>query len=410
MHATVTPAPSPKLFVAMPCYGSVPVPVIQSLEELNATPPCSVLIRLTTGDSLVSHARNALTADFLATDRTHLLFIDSDIAFTCDQVARLVSHDEAVVGGLYAKKQASLELACEGFPDEPPVDHRGLLPVRHIGAGFLLIKREVFERMIDEFAPEICYTAYGTSRQEYDFWHAGVRENQDGTRRYLSEDWGFCQRARDINYTVYADTGVHLQHIGTATYPLTNQYVEKRQPNADVERPVRPVYHNYNYTEEPKGGKILQLIPEPEEVWDNGTYWVIVTMREDGSVRRLSIRRRDWGTASDWRDLQAIKNQICGPECEAAELYPAESRVVDKMNFSHLWVLRPGERFPFGFIDGEKSEGHPIVQRALTQRGDCGPLVRVKESNLPVTLPANKNSIAEPQQRLAAIPEGSAAE
>jgi len=64
----------------------------------------------------------------------------------------------------------------------------------------------------------------------------------------------------------------------------------------------------------------------------------------------LSIKRIDRAPLHDWRELQQIKNELVGPEYEAVELYPAESRVVDTANQYHLWVIiKPGIRFPFGF-------------------------------------------------------------
>jgi hypothetical protein len=53
--------------------------------------------------------------------------------------------------------------------------------------------------------------------------------------------------------------------------------------------------------------------------------------------------------AHDWRHFQRIKNELCGPEREAVEIYPAESRLVDTANEFWLWVLPEGERLPFGF-------------------------------------------------------------
>lgn len=64
----------------------------------------------------------------------------------------------------------------------------------------------------------------------------------------------------------------------------------------------------------------------------------------------VSIKRRNRLPIHDWRDLQRIKNEIIGPEYEAVELYPAESRLVDSANQYHLWVVNdPNYRFPFGF-------------------------------------------------------------
>lgn len=72
----------------------------------------------------------------------------------------------------------------------------------------------------------------------------------------------------------------------------------------------------------------------------------------------LSIKRRDKNPIHDWRDLQRIKSEIVGPDCEGVEIYPAESRLVDSANQYHLWVIRePGIRFPFGFFDGRQVMG-----------------------------------------------------
>lgn len=85
----------------------------------------------------------------------------------------------------------------------------------------------------------------------------------------------------------------------------------------------------------------------------------------------LNIRRRDGShDTRDWRHFQEIKNQLAGPECEAIELYPAESRKVDTSNKFHLWCFPPGERLPIGWqerdVQYEENRAVPgIRQRAL---------------------------------------------
>ena len=94
--------------------------------------------------------------------------------------------------------------------------------------------------------------------------------------------------------------------------------------------------------------------------WKNDRYTVIekewqplnINGREMPVVW-LSIRRNDREPVRDWRDCQRIKNEIVGPECEAIELYPAESRLTDTANQFHIWAIRdPTFRFPFGFFEG----------------------------------------------------------
>jgi hypothetical protein len=86
-----------------------------------------------------------------------------------------------------------------------------------------------------------------------------------------------------------------------------------------------------------------------EEQWANDQYVVYLrraTKADDEDPDapapiHLSIKNQDRSTRHDWRDFQRIKNQLCGPEWEAIELYPAESRLVDMANQYHLFC------FPF---------------------------------------------------------------
>jgi hypothetical protein len=89
------------------------------------------------------------------------------------------------------------------------------------------------------------------------------------------------------------------------------------------------------------------------------------------SMLHLNCRRTDRSARHDWRELQSIKNILVGPEHEAVELYPAESRLTDTANNYHLWVLASAKaRFPFGFLTravfSEKdAEKHGAKQRNM---------------------------------------------
>jgi hypothetical protein len=106
--------------------------------------------------------------------------------------------------------------------------------------------------------------------------------------------------------------------------------------------------------------------------WMNSLYVVIQKDLPDGAMH-LSIRRTDRMACRDWRHFQEIKNQLAGPDREALEIYPAESRVVDTANQFHLWVLPPGLRIPFGWnerlvLDAHELEIPGAVQRPLAAR------------------------------------------
>lgn len=79
----------------------------------------------------------------------------------------------------------------------------------------------------------------------------------------------------------------------------------------------------------------------------NGLYEVWVYELPQG-IHHLSIRRFDKAAMRDWRHFQWIKNEICGAEREAVEIFPAESRLIDAANQYHLWVFPDDQRIPLG--------------------------------------------------------------
>lgn len=89
----------------------------------------------------------------------------------------------------------------------------------------------------------------------------------------------------------------------------------------------------------------------PTEVWANDIYEVFKTPQDEG-IFHLSIKRFDRAAVHNWRHLQQIKNEVCGNEFEAMELYPRESRLADNANQYHLWVAPEGADIPVGFPTG----------------------------------------------------------
>lgn len=113
-----------------------------------------------------------------------------------------------------------------------------------------------------------------------------------------------------------------------------------------------------------------------ERLFKNSRYHVFLRMiphpglAEGEMMTHLSIKRNDRKVAHDWRDFQRIKNEICGPDCEGIEIYPAESRLVDTSNQYHLWVFPKGKFIPFGFFERVVSEETiaKAKQRAFDQK------------------------------------------
>lgn len=121
-------------------------------------------------------------------------------------------------------------------------------------------------------------------------------------------------------------------------------------------------------------------IAEVHEIWLNEEYEIIVRFTDpDGRGRaggiHLSIKRYDREPARDWRHLQSIKNEICGWEREAFELFPAESRLVDQANQTHLWVAPAGVQIPVGWSDrvvATEEEARAKMQAILGPGPDKG--------------------------------------
>lgn len=105
---------------------------------------------------------------------------------------------------------------------------------------------------------------------------------------------------------------------------------------------------------------MLKLRLLEQLVFKNNIYQVVVNKMASSEKfpehAHLSIKSLDGSARHDWRDFQRIKNELVGPEHEAVELYPAESRLVDASNQYHLVVLPAGMKFPFGYQDRLVSE------------------------------------------------------
>jgi hypothetical protein len=100
---------------------------------------------------------------------------------------------------------------------------------------------------------------------------------------------------------------------------------------------------------------------EHPEIWENDIYQVTVrrwtsdkAFGTRGGMIQIGINALDGTARHDWREFQGIKNQIAGPECEAFELYPAESRLMDPSNYYTLWCFPGLRRIKVGVDEGRR--------------------------------------------------------
>jgi len=215
-----------KPHLCMPCYGGMLTEstFMSYIKWSNAARQLGLdwTMETMTNESLISRARNTLTAKFLHNkDSTHLMFIDADIGWEPWHLLVMLNRDVDVIGGLYPMKSLPVKWCVNGFEgaEEGP---DGLQEVSKTGTGFMLIKRHVFEKLNAHPATKPFINDIGLPAElnQYmkTYFDTAVREN-----RYYSEDWTFCENWRDIGGKVWIDKRVLLRHTGTYTFDFQTQ-------------------------------------------------------------------------------------------------------------------------------------------------------------------------------------------
>ena len=226
-----------KLFLAMPVYRVMDVYTVQSLMKLLAEQMTKqefgLAIKMHVGECPIGRARNDLTQEFLDSDCTDMLFIDSDINFSYEQVKKILFNNEDIIGGFYTKKQEGhVAPVCNTLDTISTPREDGLVEVKFMGTGFLKISRKALEVMRQE-KPELAYTCDRDGvTTKFDFWRMGVAHDcVTGMKRWLSEDWQFCQFAIECGFKIWADASILVQHSGQAMFPLRSQLRELYNPD-----------------------------------------------------------------------------------------------------------------------------------------------------------------------------------
>ena len=254
-----------KVFVATPMYGGMAHGLyIKSSLDLQTTMSkygIETKFSFLFNESLITRARNYLVDEFLRSDFTHLLFIDSDIHYNPQDVIAMLALDKDVIGGPYPKKSINWGNVAQAARNHPNIEPKELetlvgeyvfnvvkgtkqfqvtdpLEVLEIGTGFMMVKREVFDTMKDAY-PMIHYKPDHVGQANFDgtrYIHAffdTVIDSKDsitggGSDRYLSEDYMFCQMWRKIDGQIWLCPWMKTQHIGTYAFtgnmPAVAQY------------------------------------------------------------------------------------------------------------------------------------------------------------------------------------------
>jgi hypothetical protein len=199
-------------------------------------------------ESLITRARNYCCDEFYRASAQHMMFIDSDIGFNPQDVIALMAlqanepEKYEIIGGPYPKKCISWEkikLAVDkGIADEDPnvlekfvgdyvfnpkggqtsikIDEP--VEVLEIGTGFMMITKDAFTKFNEKY-PEYLYRPDHVRTEHFDgsreimmYFQAEVDPK---SKRYLSEDYWFCQKAQEANIRTWFCPWMKLQHVGS---------------------------------------------------------------------------------------------------------------------------------------------------------------------------------------------------
>jgi hypothetical protein len=250
--------------IALPCYDQlISEPTVMSLiRTVLAFKEIGLKFSICTmSDSLISRARNQIAAKFLANEEfTHLMFIDCDLGFEGEDIIKMLWHNKEIMTAAYPIKDLKWDLVeknvKKGIPTEEILENslrfvvntvkdgsngsikvdNGAIEVYDAGTGFMLIKREVFEKLIDSY-PELKYVddTGGLTGEEKDWSYAFFNSYIDpDTKRFLSEDYGFCRYWQEIEGKVWTDPSVKMMHLGRFKYEATMiNWLEKNIVSAE---------------------------------------------------------------------------------------------------------------------------------------------------------------------------------
>lgn len=178
-------------------------------------------------ESLITRGRNNLVAKFLANEAaTHLMWVDADIKWDAESILRMALYNAPVVCGLYPMKGMPIRYVLNSLPGGRRIG--SLLEVSTSGTGFMLIKREVIEKLI-EAMPETKYKDSLNLGAQYEpHMYALFDTMIDENGHYLSEDWTFCKLVREkLKMPIWVDTDIKLDHAGTYVFQGDTDVIKK---------------------------------------------------------------------------------------------------------------------------------------------------------------------------------------
>lgn len=244
------------IFLSVPILGKPELNMIYSMyKSILSCTNHQVRVYFNENDSLISRVRNVHMSVFLEKfpECDYFMSIDSDLnilnSYSTNNIfSKLIAHDLDFVGGLYGIKKPGVRRCSSIFMDgTKEIDFdSGLKEMRWLSSGCWCVKREAAQRMADAY-PELIYDGDDNAHGQeihglyipyiYEMTKEEFPEIKGDKpfKKYLSEDWSFCDRWKKIGGKIYADTSIALEHIGKFPYTLWNIEVRGAEGGPPVE-------------------------------------------------------------------------------------------------------------------------------------------------------------------------------
>lgn len=193
------------------------------------------------GCGSAARTRNIIAYKFLkANQAPFLIFIDRDMVFTSKDIEKLLGslkNGYDLIAGCYAIHNTMwLTSSGEGGEPEPTLDGT-IKEVKYLGTGFMGITRTLLERMIVGLDLPLMHK--GDETETYPFFEEKWFKDPDCGDMWLSEDYDFCHKARQVGIKCYLDTGIRLGHIGGALWQVDGTIAAKHRNQLSKEAQIQ---------------------------------------------------------------------------------------------------------------------------------------------------------------------------
>lgn len=246
-----------KIFLSVPMADASELKMMRSLyDAILSCREHQVRIYFNGNDNLISRVRNNHISVFLNEydDCDYFVSINPDLeivnAFSTNNIfSKLISHDKDFVGGLYASNEGGTIPICTSTPYDSnlsktniPFDS-GLLRMKWLSAGCWCLKRSAIEEMASSY-PELTSEGEGdvVGLKIYGLYIPQIFTVDEGgqdKKRYLPEDFSFCERWSNLNKEIFADTSIALRRLSISSHSLWDLEIIKQEetktPTVDKE-------------------------------------------------------------------------------------------------------------------------------------------------------------------------------